>query len=220
MRIDTLPDGSRGLDCNRPITAEQAQAFKANGMTFAIRYVTRTQTHGYDLSAPELDTILNAGLGLMAVQHIAPEGWSPTAELGTQYGTTAAADCGLLALPDGMSLWCDLEGVAVGTDHEAVIAYCNAWYDAVAAHGYKPGLYVGWHCGLTADELYHRLKFSAYWSSYNLDGDNFPAVRGVQMRQHVAKPEDLIPGFTNQNMDTDTINADAKGGTPSLVFAQ
>jgi len=219
MRIDSLPDGSRGVDLNRPVTADSAAAFVVKGFQFVVRYVTRTQTHGYDLSAPELDTILNAGLGLQVVQHVAPEGWNPTAELGTQYGTTAAADCGLLSIPDGMSLWCDLEGVAVGTDHEAVIGYCNAWYDAVAAHGYKPGLYVGWHCGLTADELYHRLKFSGYWQSYNGNADQTPVIRGYQMRQHVAKPEDLIPGFTNQDMDTDTITADAKGGTPSLVFA-
>ncbi len=217
MRIDTLPDGSRGVDVNQPLTDATAKALVDHGYTFAIRYVTRTQTHGYDLSAPEIDTILNAGLGLQVVQHVAPEGWSPTAELGTQYGTTAAADCGLLALPDGMSLWCDLEGVAVGTDPEAVIGYCNAWYDAVAAHGYKPGLYVGWHCGLTADELYHRLKFSAYWSAFNIP--YAPVVRGFQMYQHAAKTSDLIPGFTNQDMDADVIQSDALGGTPSVVLA-
>jgi hypothetical protein len=37
------------------------------------------------------------------------------------------------------------------------------------------------------------------------------------MRQKVAKPADLVPGFTNQNMDADVISADALGGTPTLV---
>ena len=219
MRTDTLPDGSRGFDANRPISAADAAAFVAKGFTFAIRYVRRQQEHDYDLSVSERDAVLGAGLGLMIVQHVAPDGWVPTGADGTLYGGTAVDALGKLGIPANVSVWLDLEGVKDGTPHQDVIDFCNNWFDVVDAIGYTPGLYVGFGCGLTPDELYHALKFAHMWSAYNLDADQFPAVRGVQMRQSVAKASDLIPGFTNQNMDVDRIGPDALGGTPTLLFA-
>lgn len=219
MRVESLPDNSRGVDCNRPISAAAAAAFVAKNYSFAIRYVRRQQAHDYDLSVRERDDILNAGLGLMIVQHVAPDGWIPSGPLGTAYGGTAVDALGTLGIPANVSVWLDLEGVKDGTLHQSVIDFCNNWFDVVDAIGYTPGLYVGFGAGLTPDELYHKLKFQSYWSAYNLDADKVPSVRGVQMRQAVAKPADLIPGFTNQNMDCDTIRADALGGTPTLLFA-
>ncbi len=219
MKITTLPDGARGFDCNRRLSGADCADFRALGYTFAVRYVVRTTTHSYDLSVSERDVILGSGLALMVVQHVAPEGWHPTAALGTQYGQTAASECGLLGLPDGMTLWCDLEGVAPGTPAAEVIGYGNAWYDAVGALGFVPGLYVGWHAGLGPHDLYHALRFAAYWSAYNLDADAVPAVRGVQMQQSVATAADVPVGWAPNTIDVDMITADALGGTPSLVVS-
>jgi hypothetical protein len=99
-----------------------------------------------------------------------------------------------------------------------VIEFANNWHAAVASAGYKPGLYVGYGCRLTAQQLYANLRFDCYWSAYNLDAENYPAVRGVCMRQSVAKLADLVLPFTTQTMDVDTITADAKGGSPTLVL--
>lgn len=218
MIIGTLPDGARGVDVNQTVTADDAQAFATAGYAFIVRYVRRSQPHGYDLTVAERDDILNAGLGLQIVQHVAPDGWVPTPADGTIYGTTAATECGALGIPAGVSVWLDLEGVKPGTPHGDVIGFCNNWYDVVKAVGYTPSLYVGFHAGLSADELYRKLKFAAYWSAFTNNTGDAPVVRGFQMYQHAAKPTDLIPGYTNQTMDTDTIKADALGGTPTLLF--
>ncbi len=217
MRAGTLPDGSRGFDANQTLHAHDAAAAVNLGYAFVVRYVRRKTPHAFDLTTAERDAILGAGLGLMVVQHVASEGWTPTQSLGAEYGATAAAECVGLLVP-GVTVWCDIEGVAPGVSPHDVITYCNAWYDAVEAAGLNPGLYVGWHAGLTPDELYYKLSFTAYWSAYNLDADRFPSVRGVQMRQSAAKEPDLIPGFSAQAMDVDAINADEIGDTPTLLL--
>jgi hypothetical protein len=219
MNIGPLPDSARGFDANQVITREHARAAFQAGYQFAVRYVRRRPFNPQDLTAGEVVTLLDAGLGLMIVQHVAAENrWIPAATLGTAYGATAASECQKVGIPAGVTVWCDLEGVAPGTTAPAVIAYCNNWHAEVAAADYQPGLYVGWHCGLSAVQLYRNLRFSRYWSGYNLDADKMPAVRGVCMRQFTAKESDLINGFTTQTMDVDVIHADAAGGTPSLLL--
>ena len=217
-RVGSLPDGSRGFDANLRVSRTAAAAFVEHGYSFAVRYVRRHQPHNYDLSSGEVITLLEAGLALMIVQHVAPEGWSPNADDGALYGNTAGRESHMVGIPSGVTVWCDLEGVKPGTPHEDVIGFCNAWYDEVWKAGYLPGLYVGWRPGLTAIELYRRLKFRRYWAGYNLNADQVPAVRGVQLRQSAAKASDLVPGFTNQNMDVNVIHADALGGTPTLLL--
>ena len=219
MRISTLPDSSRGVDVNRPITAAQAAAFVAKGDTFACRYIVRQHVNPYDLSVSERDIILDAGLGLQIVQHVAPPDWVPTSDLGKQYGDTAVNALVALGILPGVSVWVDLEGVRDTTPHADVIAFSNNWFAAVKAAGYKEGAYIGFHCGLTPDEQYHELTCGAYWSAFTNNSDDGPVIRGFQMYQHAAKASDLISGFTNQDMDCDTIRADAMAGTPTLLFA-
>ena len=65
---------------------------KARGFSFCLRYVARGEReHANDLHEAEVRTILNAGLVLMPVQHVARAGWLPTKSLGTTYGRNAAA---------------------------------------------------------------------------------------------------------------------------------
>ena len=216
--IGTLPAGARGVDANRPITDTNALQFRARGFEFAVRYVRRAQAHPYDLSAQETASILAAGLGLMTVQHVAPPGWTPNEDDGALYGNTAARESVTAGLRLGSTVWCDLEGVQRGTPSGDVIAFCNAWHDAVAALGFLPGLYVGDSCILSPHELYSLLRFESYWSAYNLNSDAMPAVRGVSMKQHVAQRADFIVGFDSQNMDVDVICGDALGSFPVLTL--
>lgn len=216
--ISTLPNGARGFDANSPIDGTTAHKLIDKGFQFAIRYVKRTQAHDYDLSHEERDNILASGLGLMVVQHVAVEDWFPFGTLGTLYGRTAAQETLACGISLGTMLWLDLEGVNVGAKKKDVIEYCNNWHTEVWAAGYQPGLYVGWHAGLTGEELYWKLKFRHYWGAYNLNVDNKPTVRGLQMQQIAAKQSDLVDGFTKENLDVDIIHADAKGETPMLMF--
>lgn len=116
-------------------------------------------------------------------------------------------------------VWCDLEGVTVGTPAQQVIDYCNNWHSTIAARGYVPGLYVGWHCGLSPSQLYLSLRFTHYWGAYNLNSDQVPTVRKLQMKQRERKPTDEVPGF-DMEFQVDTIRADALGGRPSLLAAE
>jgi hypothetical protein len=214
--IGTLPDGTRGFDANGRISLAKARAFHAAGFRFAVRYVRRAQAHSYDITTGELVDLLAGGLGVMLVQHVAPPGWRPTAKLGHDYGTVAANEALAAGYPAGCTLWCDLEGVGLGVLPADVIGFCNAWYDAAKLAGYSPGLYVGDAPGLSARDLYYRLKFARFWGAYNLNADQVPLVRGLQMKQTVASAA-LKVGVPFE-FDVDTIRADAKGSSPTLVL--
>lgn len=208
-----IPSGTKGFDANETIYPKSAVAFGRAGYRFAIRYVRRAQARSNDLSKTEIGTLHMSGLAVMAVQHVESESaWHPTEELGRTYGAAAADAASALGL-QSTTVWCDLEGVAKATKREEVIAYCNRWWDAVASVGCLPGLYVGWHAGLSGADLYRTLRFEHYWAAFNLNTDLLPIIRGVQMHQHVAKPEDKPAGVTVA-IDTDVVTPDTKGGLP------
>ncbi len=145
--VQSAPPGLQGFDVNDTISAADAAKFKVAGYDFCCRYIPRGAglSSAPSLTNVEAADILNAGLALMAVQHVAPDGWSPNTNLGTVYGSFAANYCSQkVGLPPGMNIWCDLEGIATGTPAADVIAYCQAWYIAVHTAGYVPGIYVGY----------------------------------------------------------------------------
>ncbi len=194
-----------GFDTDTVINAQQAAAFITAGYSFCIRYLSLSNGQNTnDLSFNEASVILNAGLALSAVQHVLNPGWVPSTSLGTTYGTNAAANAASIGLPQGMNLWCDLEGVATGTSAQQVIDYCNSWYNSVAAAGYVPGIYVGANCILTGSQLYEDLSFQHYWKSLS----NVPEIpnRGYQMIQTLGSP------VSGVSIDNDATQNDQKGG--------
>src|SRR5689334_15618159 len=212
-------DGLKGLDVNRPIAASEAAALVGHGYQFAVRYVRRKDKHSYDLSVKEANAILASGLGLMVVQHVAPEGWKPTANLGSTYGNTAAAEATRIGVPAGVTVWCDLEGVSSTASAKAVIDFCNRWHSKVAAAGFVPGLYVGFGAGLDADQLYWSLRYTHYWGAYNVGPIDGPTKRGFQMKQRVANAADRITGF-DADFQVDDVHADALGGLPTMLMPE
>lgn len=204
--VQKAPNNSLGFDCNTPLSATVAQEFASQGYQFCIRYLSRSTSQGSnDLSTAEATAILDAGLALMAVQHVASEGWTPSAELGTTYGTNAANNAESIGFPPGVNIWLDLEGIASGTSSSEVTAYCTNWYNAVATAGYVPGLYVGANCILNGTQLYN-LPFQHYWQSLSKVPD-IPN-RGYQMVQ--SGVPDPVNGIA---IDQDTTETDNKGGT-------
>lgn len=217
MNVIEIPDGARGFDVNTPLTAITAQAFVEAGFAFVARYVPRVAPHANDITPTEANLIVGAGLGLLLVQHVESESsWLPSSDKGMAYGAVAASHAQHVGLPPGATVVCDLEGVAMDTEHEVVIDYLKHWYAPVNAAGYLPALYVGWRCGLTPDELYRRTPFARYWGAYNLDVDQRPAVRGVCLQQHAAKPGD-VPNGVGLEIDCDTAMPDALGGRMTMV---
>lgn len=203
------PAGAIGFDTATSLTASAAAAFRASGFQFAIRYLSRStpQASG-DLSASEAAAIRSAGLALMAVQHVSPQGWVPTAPRGTQYGDAAVANAQSIGLPAGLSIWLDLEGIATGTASGDIIAYCNAWIAPVAQAGYRAGIYVGASCGLTADQLGTQLQCSVFWKS----GSTVPTPSGFGFCMiQTINSSYVVNGVA---YDRDVVQADEHGATP------
>jgi hypothetical protein len=209
--IESAPDGAKGCDCNFVVTPKMAQAFIDKGYSFIIRYIPRADgsNSGGDLSNAEANIILNAGLGLMAVQHVSKDNWHPTAELGTAYGTHAANYAKQVGLPVGINIWVDLEMVDTSANKADVIAYCKAWYDAVHAAGYIPGIYLGYQIVIDGHDAYN-LPYIHYWAAYNTD--TIPAIRGYQLVQGT---QVKVGGI---EVDPNTVKTDHKGGTPFMLI--
>lgn len=193
------------FDIDRQVTGSLAAAFKKAGNVACLRYLPRTpKLIPGNLTASEKKIILAAGLSLGAVQHVPEPGWVPSAGLGASYGEYAAAYAKSIGLLLEMNLWADLEEVAPQTSTQSVIDYCTAWYKAVSAGGYTPGLYVGWNIVLDPRQLYENLPFRHYWNAYNGSGI---AVRGCQLLQHNRQ---TLNGVA---YDPNTSQADHLGGT-------
>jgi hypothetical protein len=186
--IRIVPTGAHGFDADTVLTAKNCRDAKAVGFSFAIRYVGRDDTAGAgNLTPAETQTILAAGLGLMAVQHVATAGWSPSAVLGRSYGKAAAAHAAIAGLIPGANLWVDLEGIDRAAAAEDVIAYCNAWAGEAMSGGFVPGIYVGANAILSGAQLYWRLQLRHYWQS----GSIVPDIphRGYQMKQRIVNDD-------------------------------
>jgi hypothetical protein len=200
--------GAQGFDSDTMLVADTAQALRQSGFVFAIRYLSRAigQQAG-DLSASEAQTILAAGLALMTVQHCPRPGWAPAAALGENYGQAAALNAAAIGLPQGVTLWLDLEDVAPYATAADTISYCNAWAAAAESHDFGAGLYVGANQPLSGDELYWRLRVTRYWRS----ASQVPEIpyRGYCMAQALAPSP-----VAEIDIDRDVVMADAFGGLP------
>src|SRR5467141_3862927 len=143
-RVVAAPPGVHGFDANSVLNRRICEVAKARGFEFCIRYLSRQDVQPVgDLSEAEANVILDAGLALMVVQHVAPENWSPSQALGTKNGKYAAKHVRQIGFPEGVNVWLDLEGAKTSTPHETMIAYCNAWFAEVEGAGFVPGAYVG-----------------------------------------------------------------------------
>ena len=189
-RIAPAPPGLHGFDTSAVLDGGHCQFAKARGFSFCIRYVSRDERESLgDLSEAEARTILNAGLALMPVQHVAREGWSPTKLLGAAYGKNAAAHVLQIGFPPGVNVWLDLEGIKVSTSHRAVIDYCNAWIAEITSAGFVPGVYVGTKAILTGEEIFWRIQTKHFWRS----GSKVPNIphRGYQLIQKIIRGDKI-----------------------------
>lgn len=203
------PSGAMFFDCDVPLNNYTLAAFKAHGFTGAGRYLSRVigQNPG-DLSPNEARAILGNGLAIVPVQHVSSAGWSPTQAKGTEYGRAAAWNASSVGCPAGVNVWLDLESVSPDASPADVIAYCEAWFAEVRKALFVPGLYVGVSPGLDPTALYEALSVTHYWHAGSKSAP-LPAVRGVQIMQHIAGQ--IIAGV---GYDGNTIQKDAKGDLP------
>jgi Rv2525c-like, glycoside hydrolase-like domain len=200
--VVSAPAGLHGFDTSAVLDQAVCHVAKARGFSFCIRYVSRDERESLDdLSEVEARVILNAGLALMPVQHVAREGWSPTKASGTTYGKAAAVHVREIGFPPGVNVWLDLEGIKVSTSHEAIIGYCNAWITEVASGGFVPGVYVGAKAILTGEEIFWRIQSKHFWKS----GSKVPNIphRGYQLIQKIIKGDKIGRVAIDRNLTVD-----------------
>lgn len=205
--VQPAPANSLGFDADSVISRSTAQAFASQGYRFCVRYLSlQASTAPGDRTAAEAQDILAGGLALMPVQHVLEPGWTPTAPLGAEHGAHAASQALAIGVPAQVNLWLDLEGVSAQASAQDTISYCISWFQAVAASGYLPGLYVGANCGLDGQQLYD-LPFQHYWHSES-EVPDIPG-RGYQMLQRAQ-----ASAVNGLSIDVDTTMVDQLGGVP------
>jgi glycoside hydrolase-like protein len=215
-KVESVNAGLRGFDCDgrsgNKLTAELAKAFRAAGYRFCLRYVPRepkAKTVKYDLKADEAELILDAGLALMVVQHFPGAGWRPTGELGKSYGAFAVKWAKeMVGLPAGVSMFCDMEGVAADQPQKDVIEHCIAWHGEVKAAGYSPGLYVGDAAKLGGQTIKDRLgMFNHFWlaftEKFTIPGRPFE-LRQFSVGKNAPERPPAAAGFRFQRDETDS----------------
>ena len=215
--VTPAPPGLHGFDTNGVLGDASCRAAKARGFSFCLRYVSRGERpSASDLSEWEAGTILDAGLALMPIQHVARDGWSPSKALGTVYGRNAAAHTLSIGFPPGINVWLDLEGVKPATSHRVVIDYCNAWFAEVGSAGFSPGVYIGARAVLTSEEIFWRLQTTHFWRS----GSKVPDIphRGYQMIQKIIKGDKIGSIEIDRNLTvTDNFGQSVLWLSPSVL---
>lgn len=206
MKAATSSVGALGVDTIATITSAQAHSLESSGFSFVVRYLG-------GLTAVELSEILGEGLAVMPVTYSRGGGWIPSGALGQTDGTTTVSQLYALKFPVGVTVWCDLEGMA-GTVADT-IAYAEAWGALVQAAGYIPGVYVGAGVPLTSAELYALENIHAYWHSCS----EVPEVAtcGYQMIQ-LTPPNIIFHKSVTVDpleVDIDVIQQDRLGRLPS-----
>jgi hypothetical protein len=215
--IISIPNGSIGFDLSgSKLNYALANSYVSKGYKFCIRYVPNPLSPGdTDLSNDETGEILAAGLLLGAVQHCSAatktSTFGPTGDMGSEWGSLAAQCSVDAGLATGTTVWLDLEGVQSETAAADIIAFCNQWFGQVAQAGFSPGLYVGFDCGLSSDQLYLQLTTQHYWRAPSAAPDI--SVRGYQLTQRILQDAD------GNTIDFDTARDDALGLSAKFTSA-
>lgn len=178
MRASRAPR-SLALDTVQIADAEIAAALYAIGVRTVFRYLDRikdvtTGRLNANLTPHELDVWLDAGLRVSPVQYYSTgyetqrKGARLCAEYGAKLGKVAAANALSLGVPQGVTLWRDLEDVPNATPAQ-IVEDCKAWGKSVVSHGFEAGLYVGAGLGSQAtgyvrgEQLYDLPYYRSYW---------------------------------------------------------
>ena len=137
-RVVAAPPGVHGFDANSVLNRRICEVAKARGFEFCIRYVSRQDVQPVgDLSDAEANVILDGGLALMVVQHVAPE-LVTVASAGDQERKECGQACAADRFSGRRQRLADLEGAKTSTPQETMIAYCNAWFAEVEGAGLFP----------------------------------------------------------------------------------
>lgn len=156
MRLQAGTPGDLCIDTDQVLTDDTCALLVSRGVKGVFRYLS-------DIQPTERDAILGSGLVLYFVNHSRAPGWIPSAALGIEDAKRDLKDLERLAIPVGVHVSFDLEGVG-GGNPQSVIAHVDAHAAGIQASKNLQALYVGDETLLTSAQLY-ALKTTLYWHS-------------------------------------------------------
>jgi hypothetical protein len=189
--------GALGTDSLELVdTAEKAAGLRAAGIDFVLQYLGTA-------TASSVNVVLSAGLAFMPVTRA--NHWD---------GPTSVTQLAALGLPQGCTVWLDVEGVQ-NPDVPTLIANINAWAKAVSGAGYMAGVYVGAGALLTSQELYE-LTVTRYWKSQSRVQDRYGNLAEPQCGWCMLQtfPSTIVATI---NVDVDIVQQDYLGRVPVWV---
>lgn len=144
------------MDSYAPITAQQAQTLKKLGAEGVIRYLGTVDKQ-------ELNGILDSGLGIMFVT-----------VANAFNGKAAVIQIQALGLPDGHTVWLDIEGKGLFNKYKdnmsELIGLVNAWAREIKSIRCIPGGYFGSPQPFTSKEMW-QLAVQRYWKGMGMCND-------------------------------------------------
>jgi hypothetical protein len=209
---DMIRQTTRGniVDTSAKLTAPVIQQVAAGDYIGIVRYVPLPGlSAAQDIDAAELRTILDAGLGVMLVQHVRFPGWDPRNRSGKTDALAAIEQAEVAQYLSGGHIFLDLEGIK-GTAQDTK-RFAEDWAATIVDAGYCAGCYVGFGVPLNAVQLYNLHDIHSYWSDA---GARSVATRGFAMKQMV--PEVQIGGI---GFDVDAVAPDRLGDMPFWMIA-
>lgn len=180
-----LPSDIWGIDLSTKLAPDAikriaAQPVLGHPLQFVWRYVRLPDNSpAEDIDRAELEAWLEAGVMVLLVQHCRGSTWQAFGARGSKDGAAAAAHAALAGYPQGAHIALDLENVSNTGDD--VATHCNEWTASVRAAGFEACVYVGYDCGLSPDDLFHRLTANRYWSDF---GPRVVSTRGFACKQY------------------------------------
>lgn len=180
-----------GVDTILTLTKQSAISLVGKGCAFRGGYIEQ-------ITAQELADQLSVGLAF------APISFAMHLD-----GAPAVQHLRDLAIPNGVTVWCDVEGLNLEAND--VVARVNNWAASLQSAGFEAGMYVGSGCPLTATQL-SALAVTRYWHSCSRA---LEPTRGYCMRQ--LRPNDVL--VAGVKVDVDVVDVDYQGDVPTFCSA-
>lgn len=211
MKIEKAFVGARGIDSlgfSNGGTEKQAQALKDSGIDFVVGYLGA-------MNEVRLQYVLDANMAFMPVTFAGEYKDGAKDEI---------AQLRKLAIPDGATVWLDLEGMDAWNANVVELAkLINAWALDIKGAGYMPGLYVGAPQPFSGADLY-ALKVVRYWLGIGRcvdksGRDAYPACGWTMRQDWHNQGNGMVWKNTGVHVDTNSIQCDHHGRLPAWVVA-
>jgi hypothetical protein len=152
---------TKGIDCAKPLTANQAMSLAASGSAFAARYLVPERFAWKRLTLAEAEAITKAGLQLVSVFETSAARAAGGAAAGAIDGSEAYNEAQMIGQPEGSAIYFAVDYDAQPRDYDAIARYITAASRQLTR--YKIGVYGSY---AVIEEIARRGAADHYWQTY------------------------------------------------------